>query len=75
MLKHALAAILLILGAGASAAQDLDKPLLLGAKPELDGPYNHTAVLVVPMGGQHVGFILNRATDVKLATLFPEHAP
>ena len=37
--------------------------------------YNHTAVLVVPMGGQHIGFILNRATDVKLATLFPEHAP
>ncbi len=74
-MKHALAAIVLILGAGASAAQDLDKPLLLVAKPELDGPYNHTAVLVVPMGGQHVGFILNRATDVKLATLFPEHAP
>ena len=26
-------------------------------------------------GGQHLGFILNRVTDVKLATLFPEHEP
>ncbi|MGH8708238.1 MAG: YqgE/AlgH family protein [Burkholderiales bacterium] len=75
MLKRAFVAILLILGAGAAAAQDLDKPLLLVASPELQGPYNHTAVLVVPMGSQHIGFILNRATDVKLASLFPEHAP
>lgn len=74
-MKHALVAILLILGASISDAQELDKPLLLVASPDLKGPYNHTAVLVVPMGGQHIGFILNRATDVKLATLFPEHAP
>jgi len=75
MLKHALAAILLILGASASDAQDLGKPLLLVAKPELNGPYSNTAVLVVPMDGRHIGFILNRVTDVKLASLFPEHAP
>jgi putative transcriptional regulator len=38
--------------------------------------YSRTALLVVPVvGGQHLGFILNRATDVKMATLFPEHAP
>ena len=38
--------------------------------------YSRTALLVVPAaGGQHLGFILNRATDVKLATLFPEHEP
>ena len=38
--------------------------------------YSRTALLVVPAaGGQHFGFILNRATEVKLATLFPEHAP
>ena len=38
--------------------------------------YSRTALLVVPAaGGQHLGFILNRATDLKLATLFPEHAP
>jgi putative transcriptional regulator len=75
MLKPALVAILLILGASASDAQDLGKPLLLVAKPELNGPYNHTAVLVVPMDGRHIGFILNRATEVTLGALFPEHAP
>ena len=46
------------------------------AAPDLQGLYNRTALLVVPAaGGQHLGFIINRATDVKLATLFPEHAP
>jgi len=74
-MKQALVAILLILGASASDAQDLDKPLLLVAAPELNGPYSNTAVLVVPMDGRHIGFILNRVTDVKLASLFPEHAP
>ena len=38
--------------------------------------YSRTALLVVPAaGGQHFGFILNRATEAKLGTLFPEHAP
>ena len=46
------------------------------AAPDLQGLYNRTALLVVPAaGGQHLGFILNRATELKLATLFPEHAP
>ena len=75
MLKQALVAILLILGAGAPRAQDLGQPLLLVASADLKGPYSRTAVLVVPMGDQHFGFILNRATEVKLATLFPGHAP
>lgn len=75
MLRRALVAILLVLGASVAQAQDLDKPLLLVASPELQGPYSHTAVLAVPMNGRHVGFILNRATELKLATLFPEHAP
>lgn len=57
-------------------SQDLDRPLLLVASPDLQGPYSRTALLVVPAaGGQHLGFILNRATDLTLATLFPEHAP
>ena len=61
---------------GAAAAQNLDRPLLLVAVPELQGPYNHTALLVMSAGeGLHFGFILNRATGVKLSTLFPEHAP
>lgn len=61
---------------GAALAQDAERPLLLVATPDLQGPYSHTAVLAVPTGeGQHVGFILNRATSVKLGTLFPDHAP
>src|SRR2546426_1103796 len=56
-------------------AQDLAKPLVLVASPDLAGPYSHTALIVVPMGDRHIGFILNRATESRLATLFPEHAP
>ena len=74
-MKNALVAWLLLVAACAAGAQDLDKPLLLVAAPDLQGPYSHTALLVVPQGGQHVGFILNRATSVTLAALFPEHAP
>jgi putative transcriptional regulator len=75
-LKRLLAALLLIAAACTAGAQDLDRPLLLVAAPDLQGMYSRTALLVVPAaGGQHFGFILNRATEVKLATLFPEHAP
>ena len=50
--------------------------MVLVAQPDLRGVYSHTVLLVVPAAnGQHLGFILNRATDVKLGSLFPEHAP
>ena len=74
-MKRILFASLLLAAACAARAQDLDKPMLLVASPDLQGFYSHTAVLVVPTGKQHAGFILNRATEVKLGTLFPEHAP
>jgi putative transcriptional regulator len=65
-----------LLLAGAAHAQDLDRPILLVAKPNLTGGYRHTAVLAVPTrDGRHVGFILNRATEVTMSSLFPEHAP
>lgn len=74
-MKRLLAAFL-IAAACTAGAQDLDRPLLLVAAPDLQGLYSRTALLVVPAaGGQHLGFIINRATDVRLATLFPEHAP
>ena len=66
---------LILMTACAARAQDLAKPMVLVASPDLEGPYNHTALIVVPTGDQHIGFILNRATDARLATLFPEHAP
>jgi len=75
-LKKLFLAGLLFAAACAARAQDLDRPLLLVAAPDLQGLYSRTALLVVPAaGGQHFGFIINRATDVTLATLFPEHPP
>jgi putative transcriptional regulator len=66
----------LIAAACTARSEDLDRPVLLVAQPDLQGLYSRTALLVVPAaGGQHLGFIINRATDVTLATLFPEHAP
>jgi putative transcriptional regulator len=54
----------------------LDQPVVLVAQADLQGVYSRTVVLVVPAAhGEHLGFILNRVTDVKLGNLFPEHAP
>ena len=70
------AAILLFLTLGAARAQVLEKPAVLVAQSDLQGIYSRTVLLVVPAAnGQHLGFILNRATDVKLGNLFPEHEP
>jgi len=74
-MKNALLAGLLYFVVCAAPAQELDQPMLLVAAPDLRGPYSHTTLLVVPLDGQHFGFILNRSTDVKLGTLFPDHAP
>lgn len=66
---------LLALGAAAARAQDLGKPLLLVASPALQGLYAQTTLIAVPIGERHLGFIVNRATDFRLATLFPGHEP
>ncbi len=69
------AVFLLAGGAPSARAQDLSQPMVLVATPNLHGPYMQTAVLVVPLGDKHIGFILNRATDATMAKAFPEHAP
>ena len=74
-MKKTVACLLLFFAACAARAADLDKPLLLVASPSLQGAYSRTALLVFPMRGQHAGFILNRSTDVKLASVFPDHPP
>src|SRR3954465_13404557 len=74
-MKRVLGAILLVVCASVVRAQDLAQPMLLVAHPALQGPYSHTALLVVPMGDKHIGFILNRASETKLASAFPDHAP
>jgi len=75
LVRNVLAGLLLVVAAMAARGQDLDKPLLLVASHNLQGPYRHTAVLVVPIEGRHVGFILNRATEMTMGKLFPDHAP
>jgi len=65
----------LLLAVGAARAQDLGKPVLLVAVPALQGLYRETTVIAVPVAGTHLGFILNRASDFKLNTLFPGHEP
>lgn len=62
--------------AAAQANTDLSKPLLLVATPELLGLYSHAVLIAVPMeGDRHIGFIVNRATKMTMAKLFPDHAP
>ncbi len=68
-------ACLLAIGCAATHAQDVGKARLLVASPSLQGPYSQTALIAVPVGGRHFGFILNRATELKLSNLFPDHAP
>jgi len=70
-----LAGLCLLAIALAAVAAGLDEPLLLVASPDLKGPYAQTALIVVPAGDKHVGFILNRATRTTMGKLFPEHAP
>lgn len=68
-------ALFFALSAALAQAPDLTKPLLLVARPTLKGPYSHTAVLAVPLGNKHIGFILNRSTETKLSAAFPDHPP
>ena len=67
----------LVTTAPASAADDVARPVFLVASQKLaDTPFRDTVLLAVPFqNGEHVGFILNRPTDTKLAALFPNHAP
>ena len=72
----ALAAFLLCWILPAAAGPDLDQPLVLVAHPGMSEFYRGTVIVVTPVGGgQHVGFIVNRPTNVAVAALFPGHAP
>jgi len=67
-MKNALA-ILAFLLSGAALAQDLDRALMLVAAPDLDGPFRHTALVVMPVGeDRHIGFILNRSSPMRFET-------
>ena len=60
-----------------AAAADLDGPVILVAKRQLqDRFYGATILVVRPIGQeQHIGFIVNRPSQVTLGQLFPQHAP
>ena len=70
-MKRCMVFLALALGlAGPALAREpsLTGPVLLAAAPELSGPYGHTVLLALPTGsGLHIGFILNRPTQVSVA--------
>lgn len=69
--------ILFITGAPLASAADLSQPVMLVAKRELLHPLYSRSVLVVKpfTSSQHIGFILNRPTELTLGKMFPEHGP
>jgi putative transcriptional regulator len=78
--RNAIRCLLLAVLMGASAfarAEDLTKAVVLVAKPELRDPlYGATVLVVAPLGrDRHVGFIVNRPTEVTLGKLFPSDSP
>ncbi len=74
----ACAALAALLSCASAIARDpIDQPVILVATPALrDQLYGASVLIVTPVGGgQHIGFIINRPTPVKLSDMFPEHAP
>ena len=72
-------AVLVALLAGvisAAPAADLSRAVILVATDRQAGsPFEQTVVIATPLeNGAHLGFVVNRPTDVKLGRLFPDHA-
>ena len=67
----------LLAWACAAGAVEISSPLVLVAAPDLKDPiYGRTVLVVKPFGrNQHLGFIVNRPTDMTLGKLFPDHPP
>ena len=63
--------------APARAADPDDDSIILVAKRQLqDQLYGSTILLARPIGGdRHVGFIINKPTQMTLGKLFPKHEP
>src|SRR5260221_7729508 len=71
-----LAAVSLLLWAGAAVAQQEEALLLIAHPAFRDLEYRQTVLLAAPApSGGHVGVILNRPTKRSLGSLFPEHEP
>ena len=75
-LAAAFATCLLLTTANTASAQDLGGPMLLVAAPDVEGIYSRAVVIAVPAGKtQHIGFIINRVSKHRLASVFPKHVP
>jgi putative transcriptional regulator len=64
-----------VAGASPVAAREtgVNEAVLLAAAPALNGPFARTVVLALPTGGgTHIGFILNRPSNLKVSAVFPE---
>lgn len=69
----------------ARAQPSLDAPVVLVAARTLEGPYARAVIWAAPMrgtwnspsavNGRHIGVVLNRPLEERLADLYPEHAP
>lgn len=71
--------VLVVLGCAActASATDLTEPVTLVATPRLASPeFSETVLFAAPLpNGMHIGFIVNRPSEVPLAKAFPEHTP
>ena len=73
-----LASLAIALGAAVPAhSEGMDDTMILVAKRQLrDQLYGSTILLVKPLGeDRHVGFIINKPTQMTLGKLFPNHGP
>jgi putative transcriptional regulator len=70
-------AIVAIAWSSPARPADLSEPIILVAKRQLqDKLYGSTILIARPIGaGRHVGFILNKPTQMTLGKLFPTHEP
>jgi putative AlgH/UPF0301 family transcriptional regulator len=71
------AALTLVLAAPLAWSADISDTVLLVAKRSLhDRIYGSSVLLARPMvEGRHVGFIVNKPTNMTLGKLFPKHVP
>jgi putative transcriptional regulator len=71
------AVLLMVLVAAGARATDLSAPVVLVASATFDGtPLAQTVIIVAPVGDAgHIGFIVNRPTNVKLELLLPDREP
>ena len=76
-IRALLAALVLALCAPFAAAADLTQSVLLVAKRSLhDRLYASSILIARPLGDdRHVGFIMNKPTNMTLGKLFPKHEP